>query len=125
MLAVVFGRFLGVLILVPGRYLKCFVPGFSFLVFGSWALLVRALLVLGIAGRFSSGPGGFRLTRLLRVVAGWGVLGIGGSVREVCAGGEDILLSKGNGRNKQVKWPYVCAKRSEREQGREMKYKKV
>jgi hypothetical protein len=48
--AVVFGRFLGVLILVPGRYLKRFVPGFSFLVFGSWALLVRALLVLGIAG---------------------------------------------------------------------------
>jgi len=67
-LAVVFGRFLGVLILVPGRYLKRFVPGFSFLVFGSWALLVRALLVLGVA---SSGPGGFRLTRLLRVVAGW------------------------------------------------------
>jgi hypothetical protein len=28
-LAVVFGRFLGVLILVPGRYFKCFVPGFS------------------------------------------------------------------------------------------------
>jgi len=59
-LAVVFGRFLGVLTLVPGRYLKRFVPGFSFLVFGSWALLVRALLVraflvkaflvLGIAG---------------------------------------------------------------------------
>jgi hypothetical protein len=44
-LAVVFGRFLGVLILVPGRYLKRFVPGLSFLVFGSWALLV-----LGIAG---------------------------------------------------------------------------
>ena len=40
---------------------------FSFLVFGSWALLVRALLVLVVA---SSGPGGFRLTRLLRVVAG-------------------------------------------------------
>ncbi len=76
MLAVVFGRFPGVLILVPRRYLKCFVPGFSFLVFGSWALLVRvllvrALLVLVVA---SSGPGGFRLTRLLRVVAGWGVL---------------------------------------------------
>jgi len=49
-LAVVLGRFLGVLILVPGRYLKYFVPGFSFLVFGSWALLVRAFLVLGIAG---------------------------------------------------------------------------
>ena len=46
MLTVVFGRFLGVLILVPGRYLiKRFVPGFSFLVFGSWALLVRAFLV--------------------------------------------------------------------------------
>jgi hypothetical protein len=44
------GRFLGVLILVPGGYLKYFVPGFSFLVFGSWALLVRAFLVLGIAG---------------------------------------------------------------------------
>jgi hypothetical protein len=56
---------------------------FSFLVFGSWALLVRALLVLGIASqgvagpghcwswslRSSSGPGGFRLTRFLRVVA--------------------------------------------------------
>ena len=51
MLAVVFGRFLGVLILVPGRYLKRFVPGFSFLVFGPWALLVRALLVLGIASQ--------------------------------------------------------------------------
>ena len=51
MLAVAFGRFLGVLILVPGRYLiKRFVPGFSFLLFGSWALLVRALLVLGIGG---------------------------------------------------------------------------
>jgi hypothetical protein len=47
-LAVVFGRFLGVLILVPGRYLKRFVPEFSFLVFGSWALLV-----LGIAGSWS------------------------------------------------------------------------
>jgi len=45
-LAVVFGRFLGVLILVPGRYLKCFVPGFSFLVFGSWSLLVVVLEVL-------------------------------------------------------------------------------
>jgi hypothetical protein len=45
-LAVVFGRFLGVLILVPGRYLEYFIPGFSFLVFGSWALLVRALLVV-------------------------------------------------------------------------------
>ena len=48
MLAVVFGRFLGVSILIPG----VLVPGFR---------------VLGVA---SSGPGGFRLTRLLRVVAG-------------------------------------------------------
>ena len=77
LLAVVFGRFLGVLILVPGRYLKCFVPGFSFLVFGSWALLVRALLFRALLVRAllvlvvaSSGPGGFRLTRLLQVVAG-------------------------------------------------------
>ena len=47
MLAVAFGRFLGVLILVPGRYLiKRFVPGFSLLVFGSWALLDRAFLVV-------------------------------------------------------------------------------
>jgi hypothetical protein len=49
-LAVVFGRFLCVLIL-PGRYLKYFVPGFSFLVFGSWALLVRALLVRALLVR--------------------------------------------------------------------------
>ena len=27
---------------------------------------------------------------------------VGGSMREVCAGGEDILLSEGNGRNEQV-----------------------
>ena len=58
MLAVAFGRFPGVFILVPGRYLKCFVPGFSFLDFS----------FLDIA---SSGSGGFKLTRLLRVVAGW------------------------------------------------------
>jgi hypothetical protein len=50
-LTVVFGRFLGVLILVSGRYLKCFVSGFSFLVFGSWALLVRALLVRALLVR--------------------------------------------------------------------------
>jgi hypothetical protein len=51
-LAVVFGRFLGVLILVPGRYLiKRFAPGFSFLVFGSWALLIRALLVRALLVR--------------------------------------------------------------------------
>jgi hypothetical protein len=70
-------------------------------VFGSWALLVLVVA--------SSGPGGFRLTRLLRVVAGelW-LAGyfkgrfVGGSAREVCAGGEDILLSEGDGRNKQV-----------------------
>ena len=67
--AVVFGRFLGVLILVPGRYLKAFyswilVPGVRVLGVASpghcwsWSLLLR-----------SSGPGGFRLTRFLRVVA--------------------------------------------------------
>jgi hypothetical protein len=27
---------------------------------------------------------------------------VGGSVLEVCAGGEDILLSEGDGRNEQV-----------------------
>ena len=45
-----------------------------------------------------------------------------GSVREVCAGGEDILLSErdgGGGRRAS------CAKRSEREQGREIAHKKV
>jgi hypothetical protein len=42
-LAVVFGRFLGVLILVPGRYLKRFVPGFSF--------LVRSIRVQGVASQ--------------------------------------------------------------------------
>jgi hypothetical protein len=49
-LAVVLGRFLGVLILVPGRYLKRFVPGFSFLVFGSWAFLVLGIASQGVAG---------------------------------------------------------------------------
>jgi hypothetical protein len=39
-----FGRFLGVLILVPRRFLKCFILGFSFLAFGP-----RTLLVLGVA----------------------------------------------------------------------------
>jgi len=51
-LAIVFGRFPGVLILVPRRLLKCFVLGFSFLAFlflafGSWALLLVELEVLG------------------------------------------------------------------------------
>jgi hypothetical protein len=93
-LAVVFERFLAVLILVPGRYLKRFVPGFSFLVFGSWAslvrallvraLLVRALLVLDIAGPGLGLLEGFRLSHLLRVVAGWVFKGV--FCRRVCAG---------------------------------------
>jgi hypothetical protein len=49
-LAVVFGRFLGVLILVPGRYLKRFVPGFSFLAFSF-------LVVLGVASLGVASPG--------------------------------------------------------------------
>jgi hypothetical protein len=44
-LAIVFGRFLSVLILVPGRYFKRFILEFSFLAFLLLALLVRALLV--------------------------------------------------------------------------------
>jgi len=60
----VFGRFvLG----APDPRSWILVAQASFLGVLSWALLVRALLVLGIT---SSGPGGFRLTRLLRVVAG-------------------------------------------------------
>jgi hypothetical protein len=92
-LAVVFGRFLGVLILVPGRYLKAFcswilVPGVRVLGVASQGVASQALLVLGIASQgvaspghcrswsllvlvvAGSGPGSFRLTRLLRVVAG-------------------------------------------------------
>ena len=57
MLAVVFGRFLGVLILVPGRYLKRFVPGFSFLVFGSWALLVLGIASQGVPSQGVPSPG--------------------------------------------------------------------
>jgi hypothetical protein len=47
-LAVVFGRFLGILILVLGRYLKRFVPGFSFLAFSFLVFRSWALLVLGV-----------------------------------------------------------------------------
>ena len=42
--------------------------------------------------------------------------------RRVCAGGEDILLSE---RNSGDSGRAFCAKRSEREQGREMAHKKV
>lgn len=50
--AIDFGHFLDVLILVPRRFLKRFVLGFSFLAFlflafGSWALLLVELEVLG------------------------------------------------------------------------------
>ena len=88
------------------------------------------MLVLVVA---SSGPGGFRLTRLLRIVAGelW-LAGyfkgcfVGGSVREVCAGGEDILLSeRDGGGGSRDNGRASCEKRSEREQGREMAHKKV
>jgi hypothetical protein len=50
-LAIVFGRFLSVLILVPGRYFKRFIPEFSFLAFLLLALLVRALLVRALLVR--------------------------------------------------------------------------
>jgi hypothetical protein len=47
-------------------------------------------------------------------------------VREVCAGGEDILLSERNGGGGgRENGRASCRKRSEREQGREMIYKKV
>jgi hypothetical protein len=46
--------------------------------------------------------------------------------RRVCAGGEDILLSEGDGRSEiRGNGRASCAKRSEREQGREMAYKQV
>ena len=46
MLAVAFRRFPGVLILVPRRFLKCFIPGFSFLDFSFLDIASR-----GVAGR--------------------------------------------------------------------------
>jgi hypothetical protein len=47
-------------------------------------------------------------------------------VREVCAGGEDILLSEyDEGVKVKVNDRASCGKRSEREQGREMTHKKV
>ena len=70
---------------------------FSFLVFGSWALLVRALLALVVA---SSGPGGFRPCKLWLASCGWqGILkgvsweGLCGRLRI-----EDILLNERDGR---------------------------
>jgi hypothetical protein len=48
-----------------------------------------------------------------------------GSMREVCAGGEDILLSEGDGKSKsKVSRPCVLRERSERELGREMPKRK-
>jgi hypothetical protein len=67
-LAVVFGRFLGVLILIPGRYRKRFVPGFSFLVFGSWALLVLGVASQGVASQGVTSPGYCESWSLLVVV---------------------------------------------------------
>jgi hypothetical protein len=47
-------------------------------------------------------------------------------MREVCARGEDILLSERNsGGGSRENGRASCGKRSEREQGREMIYKKV
>ena len=47
-------------------------------------------------------------------------------MREVCAGGEDILLSERNGGGGgRENGRASCRKRSEREQGREMAYKKI
>ena len=46
----VFGHFLGVLILAPKRFLKRFIPGFSFLAFGSWALPVLGVTIGGSGG---------------------------------------------------------------------------
>jgi hypothetical protein len=95
-----FWAFPGVLILVPGRFLKCFILGFSFLAFLFLAFLFLAFLFLafsflvlgvwafagkGVAGEgvacrgvASSSSGGFRVTppvnygwRQWRVVAGW------------------------------------------------------
>jgi len=48
-LAVVFGRCPGVLILVPGPFLKRFIPGFSFLDF---SFLVVASLGVPSPGRY-------------------------------------------------------------------------
>ena len=74
MLAVVFGRFPGVLILVPGRFLKRFLPGFSFLDFLFLDIASRGAAGKGVA---SSGTGGFRLTRLtVAPPASYGWLGI-------------------------------------------------
>jgi hypothetical protein len=67
--AIDFGHFLDVLILVPRRFLKRFVPGFLFLTFGPWTLILVVLEFLAYLD--SRRPlSGLRLSRLLRVVAG-------------------------------------------------------
>ena len=46
-------------------------------------------------------------------------------MRKVCAGGEDILLSEGDGRSEiRGNSRASCAKRSERKQGREIAKRK-
>jgi hypothetical protein len=70
-------------VLVPG----VLVPG----------VLVTGLRVLGVA---IASPGGFRLSRLLRVVTGELWLGVLRVFRgRVCAVGEDILLSESGSRS--------------------------
>jgi hypothetical protein len=75
-----FWAFPGVLILVPGRFLKCFIPGFSFfafslLVLGFWAFAGKGVAGKGAAGKGAAGKGiackgvassssiGFKVTR--------------------------------------------------------------
>ena len=104
------------------------IPGSSFLGPRSWRSWSWALRVLGVLGALDSLGSrrplrGFRLPRLIREL--W--LRVLREFRgRVYAVGEDILLSIRNGEGKgrdQGRASYV--KRSEREQGREMAYKKV
>ena len=129
----VFGCFLGVLILVPERFPGGFVPRRFDLKYFKPGILVLALRALGALGALGAGLDGLGNRRPLRGLRpscfmSYGWLGV---LRDVSGRGsmrviEDILLSKrDSGGKSKDKSRASCRKRSEREQGHEIIYKKV
>jgi hypothetical protein len=97
------------------------------------AVVFRRFQGVASQGVASQGPGGFRLTRLLQIIAGelW-LAGcfkgcfVGGSVREVCVGSEDILFKRGAGRcESKGNRPCVLRKEKRAQAGSRNSQKKI